>query len=76
MLIGQRIRRASFHSVVNLQAAINHYLAEHHAGTKPFVWTASAASILASLGSSLQLPFASKHYRQAATDIYLELIIC
>jgi hypothetical protein len=44
-----RIRRGSFHSIVDLQAAINRYLAEHNAEPKPFVWKASAASILAKL---------------------------
>jgi hypothetical protein len=46
---GHGIRRGSFHSVVDLQAAINRYLAEHNAEPKPFVWTASAASILGKL---------------------------
>jgi transposase len=45
----KRIRRGSFHSIVDLQAAIRRYLAEHNAEPKPFVWTASAASILAKL---------------------------
>src|ERR687884_499658 len=45
-LTRKRIRRGSFHSIVDLQAAINRYLAEHNANSKPFVWTASAASIL------------------------------
>ena len=48
-LTRQRIRRGSFHSIVDLQAAIHRYLAEHNASPKPFVWTASAASILAKL---------------------------
>jgi transposase len=48
-LTRQRIRRGSFHSVVDLQAAINRYLAEHNTKPTPFVWTASAASILAKL---------------------------
>ena len=34
-------------SIVNLQAAINRYLAERNAEPRPFVRTASAASILA-----------------------------
>jgi transposase len=49
VLTRKRIRRGSFHSIVDLQAAINRYLAEHNAEPKPFVWTASAASILAKL---------------------------
>ncbi len=55
-LTRQRIRRGSFHSIVDLQAAINRYLAEYNANPKPFVWTASAASILAKLE---RLPVAS-----------------
>ncbi len=49
MLTRKRIRRGSFHSLVDLQAAIKRSLAEHNAEPKPFVWTASAASILAKL---------------------------
>ena len=45
----QRIRRGVFRSVVDLQAAINTYLAEHNANPKPFVWTKSAKAILAKL---------------------------
>jgi hypothetical protein len=45
----QRIRRGVFRSVVDLQAAINAYLAEHNANPKPFVWTKSAEAILAKL---------------------------
>ena len=48
-LTRKRIRRGSFHSIVDLQAAIKRYLAEHNADPKPFTWTASAASILAKL---------------------------
>jgi transposase len=49
VLTRKRIRRGSFHSIVDPQAAIRRYLAEHNAEPKPFVWTASAASILAKL---------------------------
>ena len=45
----QRIRRGVFHSIVDLQSAINVYLVEHNAHPKPFVWTKSAAAILAKL---------------------------
>jgi transposase len=48
-LTRRRIRRGCFHSIIDLQAAINRYLAEHNARPKPFIWTASAASILAKL---------------------------
>jgi transposase len=56
-LTRQRIRRGSFHSIVSLQAAINQYLAERNAEPRPFVWTASAASILA---KPARLPVASE----------------
>ena len=45
----QRIRRGVFRSIVDLQSAINAYLAEHNARPKPFVWTQSANAILAKL---------------------------
>ncbi len=54
VLTRKRIRRSSFHSLVDLQAAIRRYLTEHNAKPKPFVWTASAASIQAKLD---RLPF-------------------
>jgi hypothetical protein len=48
-LTRQRIRRGSFHSIISLQTVINTYLAQRNAEPRPFVWTASAASILAKL---------------------------
>jgi hypothetical protein len=45
----QRFRRGSVLSIVDLQAAIKRYLAEHNSKPKPFIWTASVASILANL---------------------------
>ena len=41
----KRIRRGVFHSIADLQMAINDYLDQHNADPIPFVWTASAASI-------------------------------
>ncbi len=49
VLTRKRIRRGSFQSIVDLRAAIKRYLADHNAKPKPFVWTASVASILAKL---------------------------
>ena len=46
----KRIRRGVFHSVVDLQRAINDYLEHHNADPKPFVWTASASSIIEKVG--------------------------
>ena len=48
-LTRRRLRRGAFHSLVDLQAAINRYLAEHNADPKPFVWTATTEKILAKL---------------------------
>jgi hypothetical protein len=40
------LRRGSFSGIVDLQAAINCYIAEHNDTPKPFVWTKPAAAIL------------------------------
>ena len=42
----KRIRRGTFRSVPALIAAIRAYLREHNGQAKPFVWTASASTIL------------------------------
>jgi len=46
-LTRKRIRRGDFHSVAELTAAIKHYLDHHNEQPKPFVWTASAESVMA-----------------------------
>jgi transposase len=46
LITEDRIRRGVFRSVAELEAAIHEYLNKHNADPKPFVWTASAASIL------------------------------
>ena len=48
-LTRRRIRRGSFHSIVDLQAAINRYIAEHNDDPKPFIWTKPVDQILAKL---------------------------
>jgi transposase len=40
------IRRGVFHSVAELETAIEAYLDQHNANAKPFVWTAQPADIL------------------------------
>jgi hypothetical protein len=45
-LTRRRLRRGVFHSLVDLQAAINHYFAEHNTRPKPFVWTANPDAII------------------------------
>jgi len=46
-LTRRRLKRGVFHSIVDLQAAINRYIAEHNVDPKPFVWTKTAEAILA-----------------------------
>jgi transposase len=45
-LTRRRLRRGDFASIVDLQAAINRYIAQHNGSTRPFVWTKSAEAIL------------------------------
>src|SRR5438270_11094196 len=45
-LTKRRLRRGVFRGLVDLQAAINRYLAEHNLHPKPFVWTADPHAII------------------------------
>jgi transposase len=51
----KRIRRGVFHSIVDLQMAINHYLDHHNTDPIPFVWTASAGSIIEKVNRGKQV---------------------
>ena len=46
-LFKRRLQRGAFHSLVDLQAAINRFLAENNTQPKPFVWTADPDRIIA-----------------------------
>jgi transposase len=48
-LAKRRLRRGVFHSVIDLQAAINRFLAEHNEQPKPFTWTADPDKIIAAV---------------------------
>ncbi len=48
-LTRRRLKRGVFHSVVDLQAAINRYIQEHNDDPRPFVWTKPADVILAKI---------------------------
>ena len=48
-LTRKRLKRGVFHSVVDLQAAINRYVEQHNHDPKPFVWTKSSETILAKI---------------------------
>jgi transposase len=56
-LTRRRLKRGSFHSIIDLQAAINRYIAEHNDHPKPFSWTKTASQIIANLNP----PNASVH---------------
>ena len=51
-LTRRRLRRGSFTGVVDLQAAIKRYIAEHNQRARPFVWTKPATDILEAVGRS------------------------
>ena len=53
-LTGKRIRRGSFVSVADLVAAIEEYLVAWNANPKPFIWTATVASIVEKLARCKQ----------------------
>src|SRR3982075_1988614 len=48
-LTGRRLKRGVFRSVVDLQVAINRFVAETNADPKPFVWTADPKRVLAAV---------------------------
>lgn len=49
-LTTNRIRHDSFHSVAELEAAIEDYIAAHNEDPQPFIWTAAADRILEKVG--------------------------
>ncbi len=49
-LTTKRIRRGSFTSVEELEAAIHSYIEHHNRNAKPFVWTAEADKIIEKVG--------------------------
>src|SRR6478736_4196193 len=48
-LTKRRLKRGVFRSIVELQAAINRFVAETNADPKPFVWTADPKRVLAAV---------------------------
>jgi transposase len=45
----RRVKRGVFRSVVDLQVAINRYIAEHNGEPKSFAWTADPDRVLAAI---------------------------
>ena len=54
-LTNRRLKRGVFHSLVDLQAAINRYLAEHNRNPRPFVWTAHPDAVIAAASRGYQV---------------------
>jgi transposase len=55
-LTRRRLKHGVFHSVVDLQAAINRFIAEHNATeAKPFVWRADPDAIIAARSRGFQV---------------------
>ena len=53
-LTKQRLKRGVFKGIVDLQAAINRYLAEINENPKPFTWTADPDAIIEKVGRGKQ----------------------
>ena len=53
-LTKRRLKRGVFHSVVDLQTAINRFIDEHNKEPKPFVWTADPDEIIAAVNRGHQ----------------------
>ncbi len=54
-LTRRRLKRGVFHSVVELQTAINRFIAEANHQPKPFVWTADPDKIIAAVNRGHQV---------------------
>ena len=53
-LTRRRLKRGVFHSVIDLQAAINRFVDEHNRTPKPFVWRADPDDIIAARARGFQ----------------------
>jgi transposase len=54
-LTRRRLKHGVFHSVVDLQAAIDRFTKEHNQQLKPFVWRADPNEIIAAVTSSAKI---------------------
>jgi transposase len=53
-LTRRRLKHGVFHSLVDLQAAINRFIAEHNRQPKPFIWKADPGKIIAARNRGFQ----------------------
>ena len=63
----RRLKRGVFHSIVNLQTAINRFIAETNDDPTPFVWTANPNKIVAAVKRGHQA-LDSIHWRLVCPD--------
>lgn len=54
-LTRRRLKHGVFHSIVDLQAAINRFLAERNQNPKPFIWRADPGAIIAARNRGFQV---------------------
>jgi transposase len=54
-LTKRRLKRGVFRSIVDLQAAINRFIAETNRDPRPFTWTADPDKIIAAVGRGHQM---------------------
>ena len=54
-LTRRRLKNGVFHSVVDLQAAINRFIKEHNQDPRPFVWKADPDEIIAAVRRGHQM---------------------
>jgi hypothetical protein len=57
ILAKRRLKRGVFKGVVDLQAAINCFVADHNQQPKPFVWTADPDKIIAAANRGHKVGF-------------------
>ena len=75
-LTRRRLRRGTFTGIVDLQAAIKRYIAEHNGRAKPFVWTKPAAQILSAVSRTPPRTSRFRPGRDSFTPVRSEAWAC
>jgi transposase len=60
ILTKRRLKRGVFHGVVDLEAAINRFVADHNQQPRPFTWTADPDRIIAAATRGHQMPASAR----------------
>lgn len=74
-LAKQRLKRGVFRGVVDLQAAINRFVAETNHDPKPFTWTADPDKIIAAARCGHQVLDSSRSQQAPAVDVAIKTLI-